>query len=205
MDLREMARAVMIVYRDVEEATRRYREASGLSCPRGCGVCCLAPFVEASILELIPLALALHARGEGDAARERAHQAIGEPGCVLYRPEPVTTGHCTEYAYRALVCRLYGFCGRLDKRGRVEPIACPHVVRTPAPPGVGSLPPPPIVQHYRIRLHCICPSLGHLTSINEALRDALDYVALRLGPAWNGREDPGGWPRASARGYRRAA
>ena len=38
-------------------------------------------------------------------------------------------GGCTEYAFRPLICRLFGFSGVIDRLGQVAPVICKYVKR----------------------------------------------------------------------------
>jgi Fe-S-cluster containining protein len=117
---------VLALLRGIDEGTARLQHASGLACPPGCGRCCLSPDVEASEVELRPLARELWERGEAERWLAVLAERAGDARCVLYEPDPAdpARGRCAHYALRPSVCRLFGFASRRDKRGRLELAAC---------------------------------------------------------------------------------
>jgi len=46
------------------EEFSQFQKSSGLKCLEGCGRCCANPDIEASVLEMIPLALKIHDDGK---------------------------------------------------------------------------------------------------------------------------------------------
>jgi len=109
---------------DVEVA--RFSAASGLGCPPGCGACCTSPEVEASIVELAPMAAALCDKGRALDVLEQLSASPMPAPCVLYRADPSTVGQgrCSAYAERPMICRLFGFGARRTRTGRTELVAC---------------------------------------------------------------------------------
>ena len=49
--LRELSRRVEAVYGEIAETFSTYQQSQGLQCRSGCGECCLAPTIEATVLE----------------------------------------------------------------------------------------------------------------------------------------------------------
>ena len=49
--------------------------------------------------------------------------------CVFYKPDPLIEGkgHCGIYAYRPLICRLYGFSANRDKKQSPIFVGCPMI------------------------------------------------------------------------------
>jgi len=107
----------------LEAETSAFAGASGLRCPDGCGACCESPNVYTTVVELEPLAQELVARGEAEAALERA--AVAGPGqCVFYASHGPGQGQCTVYALRPMICRLFGFAAVRNKQGEPELAGC---------------------------------------------------------------------------------
>jgi Fe-S-cluster containining protein len=112
------------LYREIDREAAACSGITGWRCPPGCGHCCHSPVknIEASIFEVMPLALDLWERGEGEAVLERLEGLDDESVCGFFRPVADVTapGHCSVYALRPLVCRLFGLYSSPGKRG--EPI-----------------------------------------------------------------------------------
>ncbi len=121
------AAAVRALYRRLDRRIASFRRASGLGCPPGCGECCLSPEVEATVLEMLPLALDLRRRGLLEPTLARLGPG-GEPPrpCLFYSPAPLGAfgGHCSVYPWRPLLCRLFGFAAVAGPEGRPELAVC---------------------------------------------------------------------------------
>jgi Fe-S-cluster containining protein len=117
---------VMAVYAQIDQATTAFQIATGIHCPSGCGQCCESPNVEATPLEMLPLALELFRTGDVDLWLEQV-AATNEAGpCVFYKPDPLIPGNgrCQKYPWRPSVCRLFGFAAVSRKNGIPELAAC---------------------------------------------------------------------------------
>jgi len=188
---------VLAEFRTVDRAIDGFVAASGLACPPGCGACCNSPEVEATTVELLPMAEALAADGRADEAlaalddalaRGRLETALGAPApsrCVMFRPDPVdpARGRCGAYTVRPLVCRLFGFGTRQTRTGRVELVAC-RVMRASDPARMQRvesdselLSLAPVMADHAQALG-VEGEVARLRPINVALRDALERVVL---------------------------
>ena len=185
MYLHQLNTQVTAFLQELDARTAQFRTVSGLQCPTGCGACCLSAKVEATVLELLPLAMSLVGSDGGD----RLVQRLSEPGlaahCVLYDPEG-REGHCGAYAHRGVVCRLFGFAGNHD-RCQVPRLAACKVMRAVNPEMVArsealiELEPSllPIFSEAGIRLCAMDPGLGaRRLPINDAIREALAKVEV---------------------------
>lgn len=163
--------------------------ATGLACPPGCGACCLSPEVEAAPEELALLAQEWVRRGEALALLERLAtlETEGRRQCALYRPssEDGRQGRCGAYAWRPLVCRLFGFAARHDRRGRTELVVCavmssaaPETTAAAARQVAAGTPAPLFGDH----AHGLIADFGgrgtERLPINQALRQALERALL---------------------------
>ncbi len=115
----------------IDNRTAEFARATGLACPPGCGRCCLNPHIESTPLELLPLAAAIHDRGEASLWLDRLAAAERDPAstpCACYQPDPLIPGNgrCGVYELRPGICRLFGFAAVQNKYGEPELAACKH-------------------------------------------------------------------------------
>lgn len=130
----ERVEPVLAHFERLDRGTAAVALATGLACPPGCGRCCTTPDVLVAEIELVPMAEEILRRGEERAWRERLVARGEDRRCPVYEPSPEDPmqGRCGLYAWRPLVCRLFGFSARRDKRGQAELAACKvHVELTP--------------------------------------------------------------------------
>ncbi|GAB4344232.1 MAG: hypothetical protein Fur0042_07930 [Cyanophyceae cyanobacterium] len=134
--MEDLAARVMALYGQVDGAIAAFQAAVPLACPAGCGVCCTYPEVEATPLEMLPLAVELFRRGEGELWLGRLETAAGAGICQFFAPDPLAPtsgrGRCTVYPWRPALCRLFGFATVVGKYGAPELAACArHKDQTP--------------------------------------------------------------------------
>ncbi len=178
------------LYKDLDKEIGELQKQSGLHCPPGCGFCCQRPTreIEATILEMIPAALALIEEGQGSFFRDRAQEA-GEAGrCVFYSPinEATFSGTCGRYTFRPLVCRLFGFGAIKNKQGKLE-ISYSIVMKKTLATVLDSTDKKltegmmaPLYSDYGTRLRGIdSPWTQDSYPLNLALQKALEWVFLR--------------------------
>jgi uncharacterized protein len=186
--LRELAKTVAAVYADCDAAVAHFQAASGLSCPQGCGSCCLFARVEATALEFIPLAFQLFGRNQAEQFLDRLAVAPEEPRCLLFRPDSIERGGwgCSHYANRPLVCRLFGFAGNRDRNGVARLALCRTMKELEKPVGdsaklIDISAPMPLFAEAGMRLTALHPGYGTLRlPINKALAQALMIVGMFL-------------------------
>ena len=75
--LRDLALEVLNEYQLLSQEFGSYQKTSGLNCVEGCGACCNNPQVEASVLEMLPLALHLFDTGQAEAYLQQMHDSGG--------------------------------------------------------------------------------------------------------------------------------
>jgi uncharacterized protein len=126
-------------YRILDKAIARFQAATGIYCPDGCGICCLEWWVEASILEVLPLALEIYSRRQEEEVFASIQEKEGHQDfrCVLLLREPPqdAKGLCGYYDFRPFLCRLFGFASRKNKLNRPEFSPC-RIMRSTDPDGV---------------------------------------------------------------------
>lgn len=186
--LRRKIIAVQYLFLDVDRDTGVFRRSLGLVCPAGCGVCCQNPHVQASELELLPLASELDRRRQAEVFYEKADRQDFQGRCIFFVPETGSTGQgrCSQYVSRPLICRLFGFSGNRDRHGhfRLSPcsvlkdkVMSSEVSDHSKQAGTGSK--PVFMSDYVLRLSSIDPDLSReMMPINMAFKRAVDRVWL---------------------------
>ena len=108
------------IYNKLDGHLARFRKQSGIKCFRGCGQCCENPYVETTVLEMLPLAAKLFHQKQIDAwLDDDSLLEITKGKCPFYRADPHITGNgsCGVSSFRPLICRLYGYSAKHDKNG----------------------------------------------------------------------------------------
>jgi uncharacterized protein len=183
----EKVRAVMKIYRQLDKEIAVFRRETKLRCLPRCGQCCESTKVEATVLEMIPLANELWRKGKGELWLQRIAAAGDNRRCVLYweLPQPGKRGRCSVYFWRPLVCRLFGFSAMKNKHGRSQVATCFRIrkansllcaeVQKRLDHGL----PIPVMSDFVRRIEFLDMDLGvKLLPINQALQKALERVAL---------------------------
>jgi Fe-S-cluster containining protein len=183
----ESTALVMEIYREMDALALRFQNASGLRCLPGCGACCDTEEVEATVVEVIPLCwqILLNREEERYLSAIVQQEEVGTQRCVIFNsaPSPEHSGYCSLYEFRPLLCRLFGFAARRDKRGGPEFVSCkwlkeatPEAVKR-AQIGVSSGLPVPIYQEAFMRVASVNPALGfRRLAINRAIKEGLGYL-----------------------------
>jgi Fe-S-cluster containining protein len=198
------------IYRQIDRETGFFSAASGIRCLEGCGICCRSEKVEASVLEMLPLARSLFYDGPIEAWIEPILNASPQGPCLFFQADArvTTQGRCGRYRWRPLVCRMYGYAARNDKHGK--PIFSPcRIIKSLFPDAaamaaiaVGEKLPIPRFSDFHLRAAAVEPNLGNPPlPINRALQLAVE----RYGLAWHlSRSDVTApvvtWPEAKAGG-----
>ncbi|MBF0386733.1 MAG: YkgJ family cysteine cluster protein [Candidatus Omnitrophica bacterium] len=181
----EKSQRMKAVYRSLDQATARFKSASGLNCPSPCGLCCLHSTVEASELEMLPAAFALARVGKVDEWYDRA-KAGGFTGLCVFFSKEQSGGQCLFYEYRPLVCRLFGYAGNKDKHERPRLVTC-RVFKEIRPVqtelvlekvGKGTIV-PPMMSDFVMRAAMVDPAMTRESyPVNLALKKALERVSI---------------------------
>lgn len=180
--MEEKVRQVEAVFRNLDEAIAGFQQWSGLHCQWGCGKCCFKPDIEASALEFLPFAHHLYQTGEAMDWYERL-RATDEPLCLILNPTQGGAGLCSQYTYRGLICRLFGYSARVNKYGGKEIVTC-AIIKTEQAVGynfaaeaVANGRDIPVMSQYYMQLHAIDPELAReFFPINQAIRRALEVI-----------------------------
>ena len=124
--MEQKVRLVEKLFERLEKEISVFKSETSLHCLTGCGKCCSKPDIDASPLEFIPWALHLFLNGQ---AEEVLLQLDNSPisTCHIYRPLALIeeyNGSCSNYRYRGLICRLFGYAASRDKYGELRLATC---------------------------------------------------------------------------------
>ncbi|NKI27329.1 YkgJ family cysteine cluster protein [Arenibacter sp. 6A1] len=126
MSIERKVKEIERLFGRLEEDIATFQSESSLSCKAGCGKCCNHPEINASPLEFLPWAFHLFLNGDPLAVLEELN-AGKSAVCHLYKPVSVIekeNGSCSEYKYRGLICRLFGYGASRDKLGELRLVTC---------------------------------------------------------------------------------
>jgi Fe-S-cluster containining protein len=126
--MEEKVKEVEAVFHRLDTAISRFQSGSSLHCPPGCGKCCFKADIEATILEFLPFALNVYREGLAESWYEKLKTSESSI-CLILNPQQSGAGLCSDYQYRGLICRLFGYSARTNKYGKRELVTC-HVIKT---------------------------------------------------------------------------
>lgn len=193
MSIERRVELVEKLFHQLEQESAKFEQASGLSCVSGCGKCCTYPDVEASPLEFLPWAFHLFLNGEAEnmlIKLDEAHSAT----CLIYKPLIINgQGRCSDYKYRGLICRLFGFAANTDKYGNLRLATCKIIKEgqtnnyNATVEAISKGLKVPIFTEYYMQLNQIDFHMGNIIlPVNKALKMALEevlqYYAYRPSP-----------------------
>lgn len=162
-----------------------FQSKTQLHCIAGCGKCCSTPEINASPLEFLPWALHLFLNGEAEKMLDQLQQK-SDSNCHLYRPLSFTDrnmGSCSDYRYRGLICRLFGYAASRDKYGQLRLATCKIIKEgqqenyNTAEEAISKGLYVPVFTDYYMQLSQIDNRLGtSILPINKALATAIEEV-----------------------------
>jgi Fe-S-cluster containining protein len=186
----DLRMGVLETYREIDRKTARFQSVTGLQCPEPCGICCESKEVEATVIEMLPLAEEILLRKESDLLMERIETKIdsGDRMCALVNRVAGTTVHlrCSYYQYRPLICRLFGYASRNGRSGNKELSICKVIKKSNSNAlkraeialnqGIDI----PVYQECFMRIASMHPGMGYqLLPINYAMKAAIEYLDFR--------------------------
>ncbi len=184
MNFDALSHEVTTLFSDLELEIQQIKAETGLHCIHNCVKCCLYPKIEATVLEFIPLALHAYQTGQVDTFLTKLEQ--GDPICIFLKQEPdaLSQAGCTQYPYRGLICRLFGYSHVTTKQNQRQLATCkpikeqqPLAVKTAAERLLQTHLGPKGSDYYA-QLQGIDFNLGtERYSINQAIKRALEKVA----------------------------
>ena len=159
--------------------SEKFSKASGLTCAAKCHLCCIKRDISASPLEFFPLAYHLVKSGQADAFYDKLERLPDNDICVLFSALGDTPGACSNYPYRGLICRLFGYSVNRDKQGQYRMVTCKTLKETPAYLQVPAkaFEKAPVFTEYYMQLAAIDFALANeQLQINKAVKRALELV-----------------------------
>lgn len=116
---------ILLELNKIFEEFSAFQAKVDLPCPSGCGKCCFKADIYCTPIELLPMALALVERGEGEATYDKCIQHSADHCLFMEIADKKSgMGMCSEYLHRPLVCRTFGVAGRHDKNGLINFSVC---------------------------------------------------------------------------------
>lgn len=183
MSIERRVQLVEMLFYDLEIEISQFQKETKLSCVAGCGKCCTHPAIDASPLEFLPWAFQLFLKGEAEQTLTQLDDSENLT-CHVYKPLALPgQGRCTDYKYRGLICRLFGFGASRDKYGNLRLATCKIIKEgqsknyEAAQQGISESMKIPIFTDYYLKLSQIDHHLGNMIlPINKALKIALEEV-----------------------------
>ncbi|WP_035667680.1 YkgJ family cysteine cluster protein [Flavobacterium sp. 83] len=126
MSIEHKVRLVEELFDRLENEISAFQSETNLHCRIGCGKCCSTPEIVASPLEFLPWALYLFLNSKAEEMLVELNNKSNS-NCHLYRPISIlerNNGSCSNYRYRGLICRLFGYAASRDKYGKLRLATC---------------------------------------------------------------------------------
>jgi Fe-S-cluster containining protein len=183
MSIRDFELKLQTLYQELSETFSTYQSSTGLACLSGCGRCCLNPDIEASILEMIPFALAIYDQGKMDEWLLKS-ESPAQNFCLIYEGDTLGSGKCGSYEHRPSICRMFGVSGYFNKDHQATLSVCKYIKEkyptlTQEKKGDATLENTPMLSFWTSKLSDLDPLLiQERMPINQAIRGALEKVSL---------------------------
>ena len=124
MQINNSVRAVERILSEVDRATGTFLGKVSLKCPVGCAKCCHGQQVSASPIEFLPYAYHLYETGTLED-RYWEFKTNTKTSCLLVEGNnDGSNGRCSTYAYRGVICRLFGNAAMINKEGKKSYSGC---------------------------------------------------------------------------------
>jgi uncharacterized protein len=183
MTIEDKVRAVEGVMEKLDREIADFQQWSSLHCKAGCGKCCFKPDIEASALEFLPFAHHLFLTDKAFEWYENLKKTTS-PICLILDPSTTGVGLCSEYKYRGLICRLFGYSARTNKYGNRELVTC-QIIKTEQNAAYDvavekiatKSAEVPVMSEYYMQLHAIDPDMAReFFPINQAIKRAIEVI-----------------------------
>jgi hypothetical protein len=135
------------------------------------------------VLEFLPFAHYLYKNDQAFEWLEKIKTTDNPELCVILNPLSDSAGMCSEYPYRGLICRLFGYSARTNKYGKKELVTC-QIIKSEqsaqfelAKERIESEGDVPLMSNYYMQLHAIDFTLAQqFLPINEAIKRAIETI-----------------------------
>ena len=127
MSIARRVRLVEGLFEQLDLEISEFQDKTKLHCLSGCGNCCTNPTMEASPLEFLPWAFHLFLNGKAEDTLKTLNSKEKKSLCHIYTPLNIidsNLGRCSNYKYRGLICRLFGYAASNDKYGKKRIVTC---------------------------------------------------------------------------------
>jgi len=185
MTIEGKVKLVEQLFQKLEHEIDHFQSESKLHCILGCGKCCTTPDIDASPLEFLPWAFHLFLNGKAEETLDELNKKTNL-SCHLYRPLTIVdtnSGSCSNYVYRGLICRLFGYASSRDKYRKLRLATCKIIKENQQENYLNTVEAisnglyVPIFSDYYMNLSQIDYGLGTLISpVNQALKRAIEEV-----------------------------
>jgi len=183
MSIERKVQSVEMLFYDLDLEIAQFQKETSLGCVAGCGKCCTYPDIDASPLEFLPWAFHLFLNGEAENTLTILNETDSLT-CQIYKsPTLLGKGHCSDYKYRGLICRLFGFGASRDKYGNLRLATCKIIKEGQAEnykdavDAISNGMQVPIFTEYYMKLNQIDYQMGSkIVPVNKALKLALEEV-----------------------------
>lgn len=182
MNIREFCENLLKNYEEMSLAFSSAQTKNNLQCPSDCGRCCQNPSIEASVLEMLPMALYLHDNNLTDAYLEKIDQAMNTTQYCI----GLLNNRCHLHPFRPTICRMFGVSGHLDKNRKLQASICKVLKEVNPQDSQKVIADPenhnlPVMTHWSSKLLTLEPELlSNKMHINLALKHAIQKVELYL-------------------------
>ena len=184
MSIYNKVRSVNAILQTASKEVRDFQKLTGIYCIDNCHSCCTKKDIYATELEFYPLAYNLF-------KNKKAYQVLEElqnqneqelSNCILYKPGLFEMKFgCTEYVYRGLICRLFGYSFSADKYGNKKFMTCKTIKNhfSTKVEELSQIKKKPGMQKYYSELSKIDFYLANkLVPINQAIQRAIEKIVF---------------------------
>jgi Fe-S-cluster containining protein len=182
MNIKEFSYNLLKIYQEMSDSFSFYQSSVGLNCLPSCGRCCMNPEIEASLHEMIPMALVIFKSGKCNEWIDKLTLAKNSLCLALIPGEKEGEGKCGYYQERPSLCRMFGVAGYINKHHKVSVSICKYIKEAhqftnfPTHHKEDEI---PIMSDWSLKLMALDPRLNQdKMPINNALLLALEKVAL---------------------------
>ncbi|MDD3928969.1 MAG: YkgJ family cysteine cluster protein [Sphaerochaeta sp.] len=176
-------RTLSELYTQIELETSSFCKQHEIACAEGCGTCCehFMPDITTAEARLVAAYLLFVKRDRAlmDRVLEFAGNTSGP--CPLYRFD--SPYHCSVYAARPLICRLFGACASQDKEGNALFRRCRFNKEETMPLLLKFTEDVPVMQDYSYALRSLDDGegvVGYLPEKVASMMDQLQFLARML-------------------------